>query len=133
MQVQTSKEFYFSFFYSKSQGCWFESRHSKAIKFCLHEYEIFPHLFSSKDLRTCPTMVKVTTKYSTQKRRLGFAALYIVTLCLYRSRQTLFCTVLHSETGMDVQTFCRTGLQTGTGFSVISCWQTCCVEFRQTS
>ena len=69
--------------YSKSEGCWFESRHSKAIKFCLHKYEIFPPLFSSKGLRTCPTTVKVTKKYSTQKRRLGFAALYIVTLCIY--------------------------------------------------
>ena len=67
-------------FYSKSEGCWFESKHSKTLKLCLHKYEIFPPLFSSKGLHTCRTMVKVTEKYSTQKRRLGFAALYIVTL-----------------------------------------------------
>ena len=39
--------------YSKSEGCWFGSRHSKAIKFRLQKYEIFPPLFSSKGLRTC--------------------------------------------------------------------------------
>ena len=72
------------FLYSKSEGCWFESRHSKDIKFCLHKYEIFPPLFSSKGLRTCPTTVKVTKKYSTQKRRLGFATLYIVVTLWFR-------------------------------------------------
>ena len=76
MQVQISSVFYVFLFLFKSEGCWFESRHSKTIKFCLHKYEIFPPLFSSKGLCTCRTMVKVTKKYSTQKRRLGFAALY---------------------------------------------------------
>ena len=81
MQVQTSSVFYIFFFIPNLKDVGSNpDTVSKTLKLCLHKYEIFPPLFSSKGLRTCRTMVKVTEKYSTQKRRLGFAALYIVTL-----------------------------------------------------
>ena len=83
MQVQISSVFYIFFFIPNLKDVGSNpDTVSKTLKLCLHKYEIFPPLFSSKGLRTCRTMVKVTEKYSTQKRRLGFAALYIVTLCL---------------------------------------------------
>ena len=81
MQVQISSVFYIFFFIPNLKDVGSNpDTVSKTLKLCLHKYEIFPPLFSSKGLRTCRTMVKVTEKYSTQKRRLGFAALYIVTL-----------------------------------------------------
>ena len=72
--------------------------------FCLHKYEIFPPLFSSKGLRTCTAMVKVTPKsYSTERRRHGFDALYIVTLChpstFQRVDQTHNFALNHSSLG----------------------------------
>ena len=77
-------EFYFFFFYSNSEGCWFESSHSKTIKLCLHKYEIFPPLFSSKGLCTCPTNVTIVKSTILRKEdyRLCRSVQYIVILWL---------------------------------------------------